>query len=267
MTSNSIRIARNRRQNQRRALKAQGMWDPWVDADIVRKHMASLREQGVTLKRIAELSDTPRGEINSITYGTGRTHIRKVRTEIATRILAVRPIWHGIPDEAFMPTTGLARRLQALVAIGWPPPVLAERLGIHLTYLNKILRGAHPRVTGRFHRIVEGLYDELWNVDPITADVPAALISRAKSRAAGHNWAPPAAWDDELIDDPTAQPSVCDDTPRYVAHAENCLELERQGHTRAQIAERLGVTRDGLQRALSLYRKNILAGSDMRKAA
>lgn len=43
--------------------------------------------------------------------------------------------------------------------------------------------------------------------------------------------------------------------PRYIALAEDCDELERQGHTREQIAARLGVTRDGLQRALSLYRQ------------
>lgn len=254
-SSNSIRVARNRHQNRRRILKAQGRWNPWFDADVVRTHMASLRKQGVTLKRIAELSDTPLGEINSITYGTGRTRILKVRTEIANRILAVRPSWDGIADTAFMPATGLTRRLQALVTIGWPASVLAERLAVHLTYLNRILRGEHPRVTGRFHRTVEGLYDELWNADPISLGVPSALVSRAKSRAAGHNWSPPAAWDDELIDDPAAEPAICDDTPRYIAHAENCLELERQGYTREQIADRLGITRDGLQRALSLYRK------------
>lgn len=254
-SSNSIRIARNRRQNQRRTLKAQGLWDPWFDADTVRAHMASLREQGVTLKRIAELSDTPLGEINSITYGTGRTHIRKLRTEIAERILAVRPTWDGIADTAFMPATGLTRRLQALVAIGWPPVTLAERLTVQLTYVNRILRGDHPRVTGRFHRTVAALYDELWNVDPTSHGMPSALISRAKSRAASYEWSPPAAWDDELIDDPAAQPSIGDETPRYIAHAENCLELERQGYTREQIADRLGITRDGLQRALSLYRK------------
>lgn len=254
-TSNALRAARNRRQNQRRALKAQGLWDPWTNADVVRAHMASLREQGVTLRRIAELSDTPWGEVNSISYGTGRAQIRRVRTEIAQRILAVRPTWDGIPDTAFMPATGLTRRLQALVAVGWPPSILAERLSIHLTYLNRILRGAHARVTGRFNRSVEALYDELWNVDPASRGVDQHAIKRARSRAKSYDWAAPAAWDDDSITDPEATPHAGQHTPRYIALAEDCAELERQGHTREQIAARLGVTRDGLQRALSLYRQ------------
>jgi hypothetical protein len=254
-TTYAARVARNRRQHYRRTMKAQGQWNPWFDASIVREHMAMLRKQGITLKRIAELSDTPLGEINSITYGTGRAHINKVRTEIAERILNLRPTWEGIPDTAFMPATGLTRRLQGLVAVGWPPPVLADRLVVQLTYLNRILRGVHPRVTGRFHRTVQALYDQLWNTDPANCGVNSALIKRAKARAHSHAWSLPAAWDDELIDDPEAQPSICDATPRYIALAENCGELERQGYTREQIAERLGVTRDGLQRALGIYRQ------------
>ncbi|MFJ3878015.1 hypothetical protein ACIPW5_11200 [Streptomyces sp. NPDC090077] len=267
-TSEALRAARNRRQNQRRSLKAQGLWDPWTDADIVRAHMCVLREQGVTLRRISELSATPWGEVNSIIYGTGRAQICRVRTEIANRILAVRPTWDGIPDEAFMPATALTRRLQALVAVGWPPPLLAERLSLHLTYVNKILRGDHARITGRFNRSVEALYDELWNVNPVSRGADQHAVKRARSRAKSHGWAAPAAWDDDTITDPEATPNAGEHTPRYIALAEDCFELERQELSRAQIAERLGVTRDGLQRALAIYRqKTGTQPADMRKAA
>jgi hypothetical protein len=154
-----------------------------------------------------------------------------------------------------MPSTAAVRRLQALVAVGWPAPYLAAELGKHLTYLNRLLREVNPRITGQGDRAVASLYGRLWNKDPLDYGVQPQAKSRAQSRASSHDWALPAAWDDDRIGDPEAQPDHGQRIPRYVALAEDCAELERQGHTREQIAARLGVTRDGLQRALSLHRQ------------
>jgi transcriptional regulator with XRE-family HTH domain len=252
----AVRDARNRRQNRRRAAIADGTWQPpFVDAEPVRNHMASLRDQGVTLKRIAKLSKVPWGTVTGLTYGANGYTQQVVRREIAAAILAVRPTWKDVADEAFVPGIGTTRRLQALVAVGFPAPYLATRLGMFDTYMNKILRGERPRITARLARSVAALYDELWNVEPLSLDILPVAKSRAQSRARRHDGSLPAAWDDDLIDDPNARPSAGQDVPRYVAHAENCLELERQGHTREQISQRLGVTRDTLQRALFLYRR------------
>ncbi|GAA3384388.1 hypothetical protein [Streptomyces racemochromogenes] len=255
-TTLAVRAARNRRQNYRRALRARGEWNPFIDADIVREHITNLRSQGVTLHRICELSDTPRGDLTHLLYGSsGYPPARKMRTEIAERILAVQPTWDNIPDRALMPSTAAVRRLQALVAVGWPPPYLAAELGKYLTYLNRLLREVNPRITGQGNRAIASLYGRLWNKDPLDHGVDRQAKSRAQSRARRHGWALPAAWDDDRISDPKAQPDHGQQTPRYIALAEDCAELERLGHTREQIAARLGVTRDGLQRALSLYRK------------
>jgi transcriptional regulator with XRE-family HTH domain len=252
----AVRNARNRRQNRRRAALANGTWQPpFVDADPVRDHMSNLRGQGVTLKRIAELSNVPWGTVSGLVYGANGYTQQIVRHEIAAAILAVRPTWKDVADEAFVPGIGTARRLQALVAVGWPAPVLAARLDMFETYMNKILRGERPRITARLARAAAALYDELWNAEPLEHGVLPASKARAQSRARGHQWSQPAAWDDDRIDDPRAEPSLGENVPRYIALAENCAELESQGHTRQQIAERLGVTRDGLQRALALYRQ------------
>lgn len=252
----AVRAADSRRRSRRRRLIAKGEWNPWMDASLVRAHMISLQAQGVTRQRIAELSKTPHSEIVNIAYeGPRKPATVRVRTETAERILAVRPAWDGLPDGAFIPSTAAVRRLRALVAIGWPPPVLAERLGFYLTYLNKILRGEKSTVTARTDRAVDVLHDELWKISPASRGVRAASIARAKSRAKANDWDLPAAWDDDHIHDPAAQPDRGQQVPRYMALGEDCIELERQEHTREQIAERLGVTRDGLQRALSLYRK------------
>ncbi|WP_030304192.1 hypothetical protein [Streptomyces katrae] len=251
----AFKAARNRRQERRRQAIAEGRWQPFTDASPVRDYMADLRGQGVTLKRIAELGNVPWGTVSGLTYGANGHIPQRVRTEIANAILAVRPTWKDVADEAFVPGVGTGRRLQALVAVGWPAPVLAARLDMFETYMNKILRGERPRITARLARAVAALYDELWNLEPLEHGVLPASKSRAQSRARGHQWSLPAAWDDDQIDDPDALPAAVEDVPRYIALGEDCLELERQGHSREQIAARLGVTRDGLQRALALYRK------------
>lgn len=253
----AVRAARARRQALRRKLAAAGEWHPFVDADIVRDHIDKLRGQGVSGDRLCELASISRRVLTHILHGTnGYPPARKTRTDIAERILAVKPNWDGIPDGAFMPPTAAVRRLQALVAIGWPAPVLAGELGVQLTCLNRLLRGAAPRITGRTDRSVAALYRRLWNVEPLSQDVNGFAKKRAQARAQSHGWSLPAAWDDDTIHDPNAQPDYGQPIPRFIALAEDCLELERQEFTREQIAARLGVTRDGLQRALSLYRKS-----------
>ena len=96
-------------------------------------------------------------------------------------------------------------------------------------------------------RKVADLYDQLW-------DQPG---NRAKSinLARARGWALPLAWDDDEIDDPAATPCLDARTTGFQVSLE--VMLEDFEHTRGQhggntrlAAERLGVTRDALERAL-----------------
>jgi hypothetical protein len=87
--------------------------------------------------------------------------------------------------------------------------------------------------------------------------------------AEAHGWPPPLAWDDDIIDDPAASPA-----PGWQRHdgrlrrsadiAEDAAELQRQGHTREQIAARLGVTRAALEKAVIRSAQHIPATDDER---
>jgi hypothetical protein len=108
----------------------------------------------------------------------------------------------AVPDSVLVDATGSIRRLRALAFIGWPQPELAARLGLtkplHLPTGNLI--GADKA------RAIAALYAQLWNQ-------PGPSNSAAmRARAAG--WAPPAAWDDDEIDDPRASADgIRPDTP------------------------------------------------------
>ena len=97
--------------------------------------------------------------------------------------------------------TGTARRLQALVAIGYPQRELAARLGISAAALSGLLHRKHGGVTGKTHYAVVDLFKELW-----AHPVPGRSGQLSRTLARKWQWVGPLAWDN--IDDPaeTANP-------------------------------------------------------------
>ncbi|WP_381801034.1 hypothetical protein [Streptomyces niveus] len=248
-------LARDREYTNTRArLKAYGRWQPFVDAEPTRQHLRMLMSYGIGWQRVSRMSGVSNGSVSQILYGSygssksGPT--KRVRTQTADRICAIRPTLDNVAPSARIDATGTRRRLQALVANGWPQLRLGAQLGAH-----------HRLVWGQIRKdIVEGatahqvrdLYDQLWNVDPATRGVHPRYITQAKSIAAREGWAPPGAWDDDYIDSPAAKPDLGEHVDQYTALAENAQWLiDEQGYTRAQAAHRLGITGRHLERALA----------------
>lgn len=107
-----------------------------------------------------------------------------------------------------IPVAGTARRLQALVALGWSFGALSRRggWGPHLLWLIATKqRSVTPAVAAR----VAALYDELWDQAPPAGDRhERKAVTRTRRFAAERGWAPPLAWDDDEIDDPDARPHM-----------------------------------------------------------
>jgi len=188
------------RANRERAI-AYGTWKPFVDAAPVRAHIEHLRASGISMRRLAELTGLNRSVLFDITNGrSGRPPARKVRPQTAARILAVEPTLDNIAPKTQVDASGARRRIQALVAIGWPLEQLAHRLGMtsrNLTYMI-----AMSRITAANARAVRDLYDSLWDVDPTGHGVTEQAATRARDTARARGWPPPAGWDDDLIDLP-----------------------------------------------------------------
>jgi hypothetical protein len=114
-------------------------------------------------------------------------HARQLRQWRKRRYLERGPL--------LVDATGTRRRLQALIAIGWPRRALAERLG---TRPANILR--QRRVRAGTARRVARVYDQL--------SMTPGPDPRCAEAARRRGWAPPLAWDDDQIDDPRAQPAA-----------------------------------------------------------
>jgi hypothetical protein len=189
---------------------AYGTWQPWTDAAPVREHLLRLRECGLGTRRVAELADIDRKRLQAILTGRperGTGPQAKCRPALTIAVLAIEPTLDNLAPSALISSVGTLRRLQALIAIGWPQAQLAARLGQTAANFSALMR--RNTVTVRLTRAVRRLYDALWDADPLAHGVTAQAVSRARNAAAAAGWPPPAAWDDELIDDPTARTPRC----------------------------------------------------------
>lgn len=212
-----------------------------------------LGSYGIGWQRVCRLSGASSGGVSRILYGApyeGRGPTKRVRTTTADKILAVRPDFEHLAASARVDGTGTRRRLQALIANGWPQMRLGHELGIkhHRLIWDHVRQDVVAADTARK---VRDLYERLWNVDPAIRGVSPRFASEARARAVANGWVPPAAWDDDYIDSPAATPDMGDDVDRYTAIAEDaCWLIEEHGYTRAQAAHRLGITKSHLERAL-----------------
>lgn len=211
----------------RRKAKAYGRYvSPFVDAAPVRAHLETLVGFGMGYRRIALMSGTSTTGVRTLLEGRPSSGPRKGQLPARTnrikaeKILALRPDIALMAPGAFITARGTQRRLQALVAIGWPLSRLAARIGISSTNMSELMRSR--KVTVRRHREVAALFDELWATPfPVTTRVSAISRRRALTMARTRRWLPPMAWDDLDTD---LEPPAPDDGP-YVGIDFAAVEL------------------------------------------
>lgn len=199
----------------RAAARAQMYGDPspYVDATKAREHIQALRRDGVGVDQIAKLVHTTATHVREIEQSTRRSHerppITQIRADLADRILALSSTARSAHSR--IEATGTRRRLQALVAVGWPLPQLAARLGRKPCRLLRLLTVATVNV----HTVqqVSDLYDQLWDTAP-ARDTKAQqrAYDQARVLAAEQGWLPPLAWD-HIDTDPDPDPGATDQQP------------------------------------------------------
>ena len=180
-----------------------GRWHPYVDAGPVRKHIAALRAAGLGVERIAHLAGLSVSHIRELAeHGRANSRgIQRVRPSTATRVLNINISNASRAPCSRVDATGTHRRLQALIAIGWPAELLAAQLGRRPNSLWRSMTG--ESVTARTAQDVAALYEQLCNSRPprMTSEQRVAADA-AQAHAAARGWLAPLAWDD-IDTDPT----------------------------------------------------------------
>ena len=198
---------------------------PLIDAEPARRHVRNLMAAGVSVVRIAEHAGVGFAVVSGLLYtrGPGRGRAEKIRLVNAQRIFSVRA---ENLVAYYVDPTGTRRRLQALMANGWPQVRLGPHIRRHPMYVNQLL--AQPRIYGVTAVSVAAAYDRLWNQDPRQHGVRIGTYKKVIGVARSHGWAPPGAWDDDTIDDPAAYPEwtgYCGTDRGWWAHAANDIPM------------------------------------------
>lgn len=186
--------------------QAYGRWNGLTDAAAAREHVQQLLDKGMGLKRVIAVSGVSSGTMWKLVYGRARSdgtksRSERIRPDVERRILATTL---DLADGARIDSVGAARRVQALVALGWSMTRIATFLGIQLSNFTAVAHG-RGRITVSRDRAIRSLYDEIsMTLPPQDAWHDKISASRARNYAKARGWLPPLAWDDEALDDPNA---------------------------------------------------------------
>lgn len=174
-----------------------------VPAEVIVRHLTGLGD-GLTLQDYATATGVPVGTLRSVLDG----RVQSVTQTTARRVLSIRSA--SRTGAGRYDGTGVRRRLRALAAIGWSPEDLAPRLGSSVSQVIKLRSGVHPWVFAATQvRVLE-----VWAALSAT---PNSNGAATRAAAVARGWPPPAAFDDESIDDP--HPRI-DDAARRAAGME-----------------------------------------------
>lgn len=147
-----------------------------------------LRTGGMTLAAIAARAGVSLTALRRVEFGTRE----KVTARTAAAVLAITA---GSVPTGVVPAAGTTRRIRALLALGWPHSSISADCGHHTDVL---LAQRRASVTVRTAQDIRTTYDRL--------SMTVGPSRRTANAAARLGYAPPLAWDDDTIDDPTAAP-------------------------------------------------------------
>jgi hypothetical protein len=151
------------------------------------------------------------------------------------------------------------------MARAWPLAEIARHAGTDEATLQRLLAYKGKPTPGLLWGIA-GAYERLWDAQPSRrTEAEREAADAALQRARRMGWAPPMAWDDDLIDDPVGRPADGWKPRRspWVRHSADLAEdtaflREHGGYRHAstrELALRLGVSAAWLQSALSRVRR------------
>lgn len=222
-----------------------------IDATPVRRHLEGLLAAGVSAYAVARAAGldecTVRGFLPTRPGRRPRKH--RITPAVSRRILAITP---EQARSGYIDGTGTRRRIQALIAIGWPVRRVGEQLGLNATYAGELIHRTEqgkPIYHATATKVAEA-YETARYRTPEDYGVSTATANRKRSQAKANRWPTPRYWDErpDAIDDPHFEPMY--GVTRREIIAQDANELMRfSGLDKHAAAERLGVSRSYIEHA------------------
>lgn len=177
-----------RREYQRSVSRsiAEGTWNPWGDAEQVRRHLEVLFNRGWSARSVGERAGCAADTVRALWANPEK----RIRRSIAEAIVSI-----GLDElAARVPVYRLSRRLRALARMGWGLTTLAEKTGLGLSCLDRV-RNERDRYTRRWiAQEILRVYEQLHHIPS-----PSPQAPRVRARARAQRWLTDIEWDG-LID-------------------------------------------------------------------
>lgn len=222
------RRAENAYDKRRRFLNQTGR-TLMVDTAPVAAHLRGLFAAGAGWIQLAAISGCSTSTLHNLLTEQNP----RCRRATANKILAIQP-GDAIPDHRGIPATGTVRRVRALMTLAHTCRAISQACQIDHSTLSDLLTGRLDAVSiGLANRVADGYR---------TLSRTTGASARSRNRATRERWAPPAAWDDDTIDDPNAQPEYGRELSfheRAELRREEIIHFAWHGDTPEQILARL----------------------------
>ncbi|MFI8535430.1 hypothetical protein ACIGMX_34935 [Streptomyces aquilus] len=249
----------NANEQRRRKLRKTGAYDRFTDAEPIRVHVQQLVAAGAAPRAIAVRAQVAIRVVFDLlplsSTGARKPLRHRLLTVNAEKLLAVTAD-DVVPQ--YVPALGTVRRLQALVADGWPMLVVAPFVGLSQSYVSALLHRDRAcddlRVRGTTALSVARGYDHLRGKRPTRHGASRRTVTIARGIGKSRGWTPTRYWDQfpGAIDDPYFISEYA--KPRLQVVAEDGYWLMTTAALdRADAAERLGVDRSYLDRAFAAH--------------
>lgn len=187
-----------------------------VPSGPAREHIRMLRAAPywMSYPRIAEVSGLAHSVIVRIVGGKlrdgRRVTVDEIHRDTEAIILGVRPELEHPGLGGRMPSIGAARRVRALLALGFSTQFVSENCGLgrHPNPAHRLARGL---VRSEFifrstHQSVAEGYERLHATTPADWGISPNSYVRSRNSARRYGYPPPGCWDPDTIDDPDALP-------------------------------------------------------------
>jgi hypothetical protein len=209
------KLGATERARARRKLQAYGRFETkFVDAQPVREHLETLRQQGWGMRIIAEQSGVSVTQVRVLLYGRcpseqNEGHYvkprfpKKMLATNAERLMKLRFSIDESGEGTLVSARATHRRMQALSCLGYSLNWQAHQLGMITGNYTSIFD--RDLVTVKTALRVRELFEANENKPNKGSNRhERAGITRGINRAKANKWLPPAAWDDIENDDAPA---------------------------------------------------------------
>lgn len=165
-----------------------------IPAGQVRDHVNALLARGLTRTQIGQLA----GGIDAKTIKRLSEGQPSVLAKKAQMILAIPKDARASAGD--VPSTGAVRRVRALYALGHLNWAIAQESGVARCTVSALAAGDFSKLGVAADQGIRDAYDLL--------SMKSGTSPKTRLRAQELGWAPPLAWDDDMIDDPHAVPQT-----------------------------------------------------------